>query len=518
MDNLRTNKLLLMKNKTLILIAFILIKFLLQYSLIHPEYDLHRDEFLHLDQAKHLAWGYVSVPPFTSWISYIIYLLGGSVFWVKFFPALFGALTMIAVWKTVETLGGNLYALIVASTGILLSAVLRINTLYQPNSFDILCWTAFYFFLIRYCKEEKTKHLFYAALIFAFGFLNKYNIAFLLIGLFPAVLFSPHRKVFAKPAFYLALLLALIIVLPNLWWQIANHFPVIHHMKELQETQLVNVSRMSFLSDQLLFFIGSLVVMLAGFFALAFYQPFRKYQFFLLAFIFTILVFLVFRAKSYYTIGLYPVYLAFGSVYLEKLFLQYRLKYLQPVVVLMQVVLFIPLSRVAFPDKTPEFIIKHQERYQQFGLLRWEDGKDHLLPQDFADMLGWKQLAQKVDSVAAGIDDLDKTLVLCDNYGQAGAINFYKTNKQIEAFSFNADYLNWMPTDKMYKHVLLIKEKEDDDPQRNKEKPIFDSVYLAAQRINQFAREDTIAVYVLKNANIDIRPILRDEVQKRSPH
>jgi hypothetical protein len=51
---------------TLILVAFILIKFYLQYSLIDPVYDLHRDEYLHLDQAHHLAWGYTSVPPFTS--------------------------------------------------------------------------------------------------------------------------------------------------------------------------------------------------------------------------------------------------------------------------------------------------------------------------------------------------------------------------------------------------------------------------------------------------------------------
>ncbi|KKX47100.1 hypothetical protein L950_0228290 [Sphingobacterium sp. IITKGP-BTPF85] len=28
-------------------------------------------------------------------------------------------------------------------------------------------------------------------------------------------------------------------------------------------------------------------------------------------------------------------------------------------------------------------------------MLTWEDGKEHQLPQDFADMLGWKELAKK---------------------------------------------------------------------------------------------------------------------------
>lgn len=58
-----------MSKKTLLLYFFILIKIVLPYFLINPAYDLHRDEFLHLDQAKQLAWGYESVPPFTSWIS-----------------------------------------------------------------------------------------------------------------------------------------------------------------------------------------------------------------------------------------------------------------------------------------------------------------------------------------------------------------------------------------------------------------------------------------------------------------
>ncbi|RYG01051.1 MAG: glycosyl transferase, partial [Chitinophagaceae bacterium] len=76
-----------MNKRTYLLIAFIAVKFILEYILISPVYDLQRDEYLHLDQANHLAWGFTSVPPITSWISLIIKFLGNSVFWVKFFPA-----------------------------------------------------------------------------------------------------------------------------------------------------------------------------------------------------------------------------------------------------------------------------------------------------------------------------------------------------------------------------------------------------------------------------------------------
>ena len=80
--------------KWIILLVLVAIKFFLSYYLIDKGYDLHRDEYLHLDQAKHLAWGYDSVPPVTSWVSVIIFQLGNGIFWVKFFPALFGALTI----------------------------------------------------------------------------------------------------------------------------------------------------------------------------------------------------------------------------------------------------------------------------------------------------------------------------------------------------------------------------------------------------------------------------------------
>src|SRR5690349_12316914 len=130
-----------MIKKNLLLLFFIALKFVLQFTLIHPVYDLHRDEYLHLDQGNHLAAGFLSVPPFSSWIAWIIQQLGGSEFWVKFFPALFGALTIVVVWKAIEALKGGLFALVLGATCVLFSALLRLNTLFQPNSFDVLAWT-----------------------------------------------------------------------------------------------------------------------------------------------------------------------------------------------------------------------------------------------------------------------------------------------------------------------------------------------------------------------------------------
>lgn len=502
-----------MNKKTLILTAFILLKFILQYVLILPEYDLQRDEYLHLDQAHHLAWGYLSVPPLTSWISYLIFFLGNTFFWIKFFPALFGALTLLIVWKTIELLKGNLYALILGATCVVFSSLLRINMLYQPNSFDVLSWTAFYYMIIQYIKTKNARWLYASAIVFALGFLNKYNIAFLLIGLLPSILLSSERKILAEKHLYFALILGIIIILPNLLWQYNNHFPIVHHMKELAETQLVNVDRIGFLKEQLLFFIGSFLVILSSLYALLFYTPFSKYKFFFGSIIFTLIVFIYFKAKAYYAIGLYPVYIAFGSVFLAEFLKAGWKRYLKPVFILIPLLLFIPMCELAFPNKSPEYIFNHPEKYQKLGMLRWEDGKDHALPQDFADMLGWKELARKTDSVYALFPESENTLVLCDNYGQAGAINYY-TKKGIKAVSFNADYVNWFNLDIYYKNLIRIKEFEENSTELAETSPFFQSGSIASYIANKYSREYKTTIFVFKNAKININKRLEQEINE----
>lgn len=503
-----------MKRNSIILAAFVLLKFILQYVLISPQYDLQRDEYLHLDQAKHLAWGYESVPPFTSWISWIILKLGNGEFWIKFFPALFGVLTLIVVWKTVEALKGNVFALLLSACAITFSAILRLNILFQPNSFDVLSWTLVFYSLIRYIDTEKSKWLYFAAIAFAFGFLNKYNIIFLAAGMFPALLISAHRKLFIKKVLYFAILIAFVIVLPNLLWQYHNGFPVIHHLKELADTQLVHVARSGFLKEQLMFFFNSFFVLIAALISFFAFPAFKKYRFLFWTFVFTLVIFTYLKAKSYYAIGLYPVYFAFGSVYLESLLSKGWKRYLRPVILVFLIGAFVLPIRLIFPILTPQQIQKKSKVFQSLGLLRWEDGKDHALPQDFADMLGWKELAMKTDSIYKTIADKSHTLVLCDNYGEAGAINYY-SKLGLQAVSMNADYINWFPLKRMVvKNIILIQESSDDDPGREKEKPLFEKVAYVAQVENTFAREYATKIYLLSNAKVDINQLLQQDIDK----
>ena len=62
-----------------------------------------------------------------------------------------------------------------------------------------------------------------------FGFLNKIlNIVFAVIGLLPAFIITPERKIFLNKKLYFALWCwHLILILPNLLWQYQNNFPLL---------------------------------------------------------------------------------------------------------------------------------------------------------------------------------------------------------------------------------------------------------------------------------------------------
>jgi energy-coupling factor transporter transmembrane protein EcfT len=230
--------------------------------------------------------------------------------------------------------------------------------------------------------------------------------------------------------------------------------------------------------------------------------------------IFTLIVFIYFKAKDYYAIGLYPIYISFGSVFLEDKIKQGWKKYLQPVFIAIPILFFFPMYNIFFPNKSPEYIINHRKIYQKFGLLRWEDGKDHELPQDFADMLGWKELAYKVDSILSKIPNKEKTLILCDNYGQAGAINYY-TQQKIKAVSFSADYIDWFDLSKNYENLIRIKVSSEVEAELKETSPFFETSLIAGSITNKYSREFGTTIFSFIGSKIDINKRIKDEIDEK---
>ena len=130
-------------------------------------------------------------------------------------------------------------------------------------------------------------------------------------------------------------------------------------------------------------------------------------------------------------------------------------------------------------------------------------------------MLGWSELAAKVDSVYAILPDKNAVLVLCDNYGQAGAINYYSKFSDINALSYNADYIHWFDMGRKINDVIIIKDIYDEDRERKDEIPLFDTVMLTGRIENKYAREYDTRIYLLKGAKADIHTIIKEDIEEK---
>jgi hypothetical protein len=304
--------------------------------------------------------------------------------------------------------------------------------------------------------------------------------------------------------------LSFLLFLPNVIWQVTNHFPVIYHMQALRESQLIYVNRIDFLVDQAKYgMIG--IPTIAAFWALIFYKPFKPYRFVLWTFIVVMVLFSISRAKSYYSFGLYPVLFSFGAVYLEILLKKWK-TILISIIAIINITVFILIAKFLMPFQTPTEIAADNRAYEKLGLLRWEDGRNYPLPQDFADMIGWSEMAEKALYAYKLIpaDELKHTLIYCDNYGQAGALNYYNRNKMPMAYSFNTDYIFWFPKFKRIENILFVGQLPDEEVM-----DMFEDYRLVGEVENEYARERGTQIFLLMGASSNFTELFYEIVEER---
>lgn len=504
-------------NKSLLYVLAV-VKFALPFLLQSPYYQPHRDEFLYLAEGNHLAWGFLEVPPLLSLMAWCTHALGDGLFWIKFWPSLFGTLTFIFTGEIVLLLGGSLFALLLAFLPFIFGAYLRVHYLFQPNFLEIFFYTLIAYSIIQYIVKPSNKWLYLFGIACGLGMLSKYSVAFFIIGVVAGLVLSEHRKVFLNKHLYFAAAIAIGIFLPNLLWQYNHHFPVAHHMKELQETQLQYINPADFLKDQLIMNLPCVFIWITGLLFIILTKKGRRFIVFFWAYATVIALLLLFHGKNYYALGLYPFLFAFGAYQLERLTIKRVriMRYVFITVVFYFGVLFVPvLLPVLAPAELAE--LYHKRGWDETDMLKWEDQKQHALPQDFADMMGWKEIAEKTAAVYNSLPDEEKnkTIIKCSNYGLCGALNFY--GKQLglpEVFSYNGDFLNWMPTQLDVSNVITVGESVPDTT-----RPIikqFSTILVKDELRDSLARENGAKVILLEHANSRIlSSFLEEEISEK---
>ncbi len=507
-----------MKKYNLLIYILAIVKLVVPFFLQHSIYEPHRDEMLYLAEGSHMAWGFMEVPPLLSVFAWLIHICGDGLFWVKFWPSLFGALTYIITGRIVLSLGGRAFALLLSFLALIFGAYLRVHFLFQPNALEYLGWTCIAYTLIRFIQTENNKWLYWMGVACGLGMLSKYSVAFFIVSLVLGLALTKQRKTFTNKHLYFAALLGFLIFLPNLLWQYANRFPVLYHMEELQRTQLQYISPASFLADQLIMNIPCFFIWLTGLYSLFFVKRFREHMYIGIAYLGVIALLLLGHGKNYYSLGIYPVLFAFGACQLEQLTL-FRFAITRYIMVLFPVLLGYLILPILLPTKSPENLATFYTKsktIQKAGVLHWEDGKNHPLPQDFSDMLGWEEMAQKAGKAYNALtpEEKSKTLVFCDNYGQAGALNYYRKKYGLPVtYSDNASFLYWMPDSDQYDNILLVT-----DDEKEMEHPFikdFVSVTLVDSVTSKYARERGDLIIMMKGMNDKMRNMFKEKIRKK---
>ena len=482
------------------LIVFFAATKLILHLLTFDNFELHRDAYLYYAQSENLAWGYIAVPPLTAVVGKLATLIfGNTVFGLRFFPALVGALSLLVVGLATIELGGKRIAVAIACLAYLLSpSYLHTNFLYQPVAFNHFYWILFSYLFLRLIIREDPQMWIWIAVVFGLGMLNKYSMVFVGAAFALALLISPRRSLYLSRYFLIALGIGLLIVLPNMIWQYQHNWPVLEHMGQLREMQLVHVRYSDFLKAQLLMNVHAILVWSLGVVAVLVLRKERQFALFGWAFVILMVILLAGSGKPYYTLGIYPIFFVFGGHFIEKYAGSLARLVFAVLIPFMLISLYFSQSFDGIPFSSPDRIASKEA-------FRWEDGINHDIPQDMADMRGWKEIAMSVRDIylELGPDNENNCDIYCYHYGQAGALMFYGEDVDIPMpISPNGSFVFWAPDSLSKDYMIYVHSDLNNDVDPDKRLPqLFESVTLMKTIDDPYFREDGTRIYLCKYPN-----------------
>lgn len=433
-----------------VFLPLLVIKLVL-HLLGNRNYGFHRDELLHLSASEHLAAGYMEFPPFIAFMGKLSHMLFGyNLSGMRIFATLAGLGIMLLCCRMALEMGGKKMSVFLTGISVLaFLPYLRNHLLFQPVAFDQFFWALGFYFLIRYINTNQPRHLLLLGLTAGLGVMNKYTMLLWIAGAVTGLLFHQNGKTFKSRWLYIAGALAFLIVLPNFIWQWQYKFPLLLHVKRLDELSAPN----TFITDQLILPF-TLLLSLAGLFGLFFNKHLQKYKSAGVTVLFIFFALWLLKSKGYYFYSAYPVLFAAGAVQVELwLARRPRWNYAVAAALLLPVIPFIPDAMPILPIGT----------YVEYKHKKPDAEGHYELTSDYADMFGWEEQVRLVDSVYATLTEAEKAqcVLWAENYGEAGAIKILGGR---EPLCRHGSFWIWGPGHKSGEMAISIgNEKEDVD-------------------------------------------------------
>jgi len=396
---------------------------------IWTPYEFHRDAFLYMAMGTHLRILHMDFPPLMALLSEAVRgVAGPSLFALRLVPGLAGTAVLLLAILLARELGGGQRSQTITALAVLINPLfLRSANLFQPIALDQLWWLLGCYALARLENTGAPRWWLLLGIAGGVGLFTKFSIVFFGLAVLIGLLLTPHRRAFLGPWPWVAIGLALLLGSPSVIGQMTLGFPVLEQMAVLQESQLARVGLGEFVFDQFLWQPVGFLLAVGGAAALMLHQDLRRYRLLGWIAVAAFMIFVLMQGKSYYYGPVHPLLFAAGAVALERL-PRPRLQAVAVPVVAAAIVLW-AFAAVPFglPVVPPEPMARFAGALGITTAVRTNRGEYLPLPQDYADMLGWREQAEAVARVYRALPPAEQAtaVVFGRNYGQAGALDFY---------------------------------------------------------------------------------------------
>lgn len=194
-------------------------------------YGLYLEEPYYWSWAQQLAWGYYSKPPLIAAIIAATTVWSDSVLAVKAGSLLLYPLSGWFVFLCVRRLSDAHIAWRSAALFCLLPGVSFSGLIISTDVPLLCCWLAGLWLVLRAAQDNRWHYWLWLGLALGLGSLAKYNMLLLLPGLLLGWRWLPQRQPLRRcwPGILLALFTAMLLLLPNLWWNLNHQLSSVEH-------------------------------------------------------------------------------------------------------------------------------------------------------------------------------------------------------------------------------------------------------------------------------------------------
>src|SRR5512141_106429 len=126
-----------------------IVKFVL-HLYIAPGYGFFFDELYTIALSRHLAFGYVDLPPLVpALVALSRFLFGESLFALHIVPALAGSVTLVFVGLITKEFGGRAFAVALSALGFIVVPIwLSVDSIFCYDSIDQMVLASFLYVLV----------------------------------------------------------------------------------------------------------------------------------------------------------------------------------------------------------------------------------------------------------------------------------------------------------------------------------------------------------------------------------